>query len=82
LPLLCAFFIAHKSFPLYGRNALIIPSVHPEMILFPSCIISTQLLIAYSNSLDCANSILSNGFKVTLDHNYISSLVQQAKIDA
>jgi hypothetical protein len=51
LPLLCAFFIAHKSLPLYGRNALIIPSVQPEIMLLPSCIISTQLLIANSKSL-------------------------------
>ena len=61
-PGLWASLMIQKSFPLYGRKALIFPSVHPEMRLLPSDMKSTQLLFAKSFWLPWASSILRSSF--------------------
>ena len=73
LPGLWASLMIQKSFPLYGRNDLILPSVHPETRLFPSAMNSTQLHWAKSYSLPYINSILKSSFYVYADQILISS---------
>jgi len=60
---LWALSIIQNNFPLYGKNDLIFPSLHPDTIDLPSLINSIQLHIAKSAELPYCNSIFKSSLQ-------------------
>ena len=79
---LWALSIIQNNFPLYGKNDLILPSLQPDTIDFPSLINSIQLHIAYSLEFPCYNSIFKSSLKLWILHIRIESPLAVAKISA